>query len=566
MPLSKKRQYRYPSSKSGPDLAAHLTALAEDVDLDVDGVEKRSQESALALTETLEDVEAKLPSPAYEPRYVRGWADREGNLALGITPEGTVHAPALDAELFNGLTVERLDPKLTGLLYGLADSKGRLAEPFAVGLDGRFPQWVIDSIGSRLSITAPAPGSGSGTKAPAIVAPSPLYLLAGETYTMHHSGMIQDLAPGQWVRLGGSSGYYGNRWELAPEAGSFSLALEVVNPDGSTAASKLLPVQVSRKPSTAPCLLAIGDSITLHAGYVRAAVAALGGKAVGTRTKDDGTTGHEGRGGWSLDSYFSRSAREDGEDSPFLFPTGVEGRSYKGNTEFWKRVVLTDPQGYAYAGYQKVGRDWTGSVSAYGPDGYPLNPAAGDVVVDPTRAEGSKFRRYANGAWSAMSPQPAGWEFSFPKYMSRFSAVYAAAGAPNVISIMLGTNDFGRAMTPSSLAGWKVRMDQLVASVRAWSDSVRVVLVSPPTGAPQDKWAATPYGQTHAADFDRRMRDFSAWLSVNYGTRQAEGIYMAAATAAVSPANFTDWVHPDESGHRQLGPVIAGAVAKSLGV
>lgn len=38
MPLSDNRQYRYPNDKSSPDLAAHLAALAEDVDLDMETV------------------------------------------------------------------------------------------------------------------------------------------------------------------------------------------------------------------------------------------------------------------------------------------------------------------------------------------------------------------------------------------------------------------------------------------------------------------------------------------------------------------------------------------------
>lgn len=92
MPLSENREYRYPSARSGPDLAAHLAALAEDVDLDVQAV----AESAAEATKTAQDVQAALGQVSV-PWQVEDTAWRQTTEEGDYLPLGYTAAGGLDA-------------------------------------------------------------------------------------------------------------------------------------------------------------------------------------------------------------------------------------------------------------------------------------------------------------------------------------------------------------------------------------------------------------------------------------------------------------------------------------
>jgi hypothetical protein len=53
----------------------------------------------------------------------------------------------------------------------------------------------------------------------------------------------------------------------------------------------------------------------------------------------------EGRGGWAVSTFISNGGSASGFDSPFMFPTGLTGVQYRGNTEFWKRAIAVDSGG-----------------------------------------------------------------------------------------------------------------------------------------------------------------------------------------------------------------------------
>jgi lysophospholipase L1-like esterase len=517
----------------------------------------------IGIRDLVESDDARLPQQANDDTFVRGWADTSDKLALGIRSSGTVEAPVFDSGLLNGMKIERLNSDVTGMHYALVDAEGRMAEAFAVATDGRFPQWVIDSISSRIGVvpTGPAPTTLAAAKA---ILPANLYLIAGELHTLYHENVIRNKRADQWVRLKGSTGYFNDRWQLTPTAGTITLTFDIMNADNSIAETRSISVQTIAKPAAGTVKwLAIGDSITQNTQYIKTAVAQQGGKAVGTRTFDNGVTSHEGRGGWSLDSYFSRYGRTDGIDSPFMFPVGVAGDKYRGNTAFWKAALYTDTAGYLSSGYTKAGSGWTDSTLDFNASGYPISPATGDVVYDPALAAGTQWQEWSGSAWTTRGTQPA-WEFNFSKYMARYAFIFAAEGAPTVVTVMLGTNDFGSVLlTDQRLADYKTRMDSLIASVRAYSATLPVVLLTPPTGGPQDKWEAKPYGETHLKEFDDKMKGFADYIFTTYGASTANKVFVGQTTGAVALANHADWVHPDTTGHNQMAPWVAGAIAKA---
>ncbi|MCC5781369.1 hypothetical protein CRM73_00100 [Kocuria sp. CCUG 69068] len=460
-----------------------------------------------------------------------------------------------------GLTDMRTD--ITGLSLAVVDEDGRQLE-WEFDETGRVSDRVLAAWAARMNIPTPEAAADPTT----IVAPSSVPLLVGRESRIYYDSVIGARDPSHTVLTfsGGNGSNLGTHWSYTPDvAKSFTLEIRVVDRTGATVRSRSIPVQTYAAPAgTGRRHLAIGDSITRAGDYVRSAVTAFAGAAtVGTRTYNDGALATEGRGGWSLNGYFDNIGHESWGDSPFLFPANVSGAKFWGNTQFWKRVCYEDPTGYDYAGFQKMARGWGPSNAPflYGTDGYPLAPAEGDVVVDPTYAEADEFRQYTGGAWTAIA-RPA-VEFSFPKYMERYAAAYPNGG-PTSISIMLETNDFFNGIDNAKFTTWKTRMDTVIASVRAWSATVPFVILLAPTGGPWDKWT----GQTvNKWEFDQRMKEAATRIIAAYDTTAARTnrVYVASSLGAVAEANLSDWVHPSApAGHEQLGTPLAGMLARLI--
>ncbi|WP_159233148.1 SGNH/GDSL hydrolase family protein [Mycolicibacterium vanbaalenii] len=345
-------------------------------------------------------------------------------------------------------------------------------------------------------------------------------------------------------------------WQYTPRnPGSFTLSITVKDRTGIALESASRPVFVLAVPSSSDLRhLSIGDSITRAGNYAEfAVVCVLGGKLVGTRTYDGGIISQEGRGGWTLNSYITRIARPEGGDSPFLFPLGVEGDKFLGNTSFWKDVTAADPRGYDYSGFQMIARGWrTMGNYHFNAQGYPNSPASGDVIVDPNLMAEEQWQQYNGSGWQVMMPPP-NVEVSFAKYIDRYSSAFGGRG-PTSISIMLGTVDFLSALSDESWSIYKTQLDAMISSIREWDPEVPIILIGSPSGAPAAMWADQ---KVDGADFDRRMLQHSQRLYGAFDTPEclANGIHVISFLGVVSGDNMADYVHPEvPEGHDQMGP------------
>lgn len=477
----------------------------------------------------------------------------------------TEHASNIIVQAVSGpvgveVGVDDMVTEITELSFAIVDEDGRRTD-IELGEDGRFTQRVIDSIGDRLNITPPADPTTA-------ILPSSLPLLVGREYRLYYDSVLGARDPDHVVLTSssGQGGNVGTHWVYSPtDARSFTLTLTVVDRAGETIRTAAIPVQTYAAPAVAGRLhLAIGDSITRAGNYVGATATAVGATSVGTRTYDEGVTNTEGRGGWSLSGYFTNIGHDSWGDSPFLFPAGVTGEKFWGNTQFWKRVCYDDPTGYDYHGFQRIARGWQDSTAPFlfGTDGYPTSPVEGDVVVDPSFAEAEEFRQYVGGVWTAMSPQPS-VEFSFSKYMARYAAAFPSGG-PTSVSVMLETNDFFNGIDTAKFDQWRTRMDSLISSIRSYSATIPVVLMLAPTGGPWEKWS----GQTvNKWEFDQRMQDAARRILAVYDTADARTnrVYVASALGAIDPANLSDHVHPSiPDGHEQLATPLSGSLARLI--
>jgi hypothetical protein len=399
-----------------------------------------------------------------------------------------------------------------------------------------------------------------------IVLPSTLYLVTGEKYRLEYESIISGFDSSTHVDVVGPSGSVNHEsfWEYTPaEAGSSTLSITVKDQTGTTLVSASRPVVVSSPGPAGEGLrhLSVGDSITRAGGYLQLAVECiLRGEAVGTRTYDGGVVCEEGRGGWTLERYMSRIGQPAGGDSPFLFPTGVDGDKFLGNTSFWKNVTVGNPEGYDYDGFQMIARGWRAKGAyLFDATGYPTSPSAGDVVIDPSLPDGAQWRAYDGAAWSEVNPQPE-VEFSFAKYIERSAAAFPN-GAPTSVSVMLGTVDFLSSLTDESWSEYRARLDTLIGSIRAWDHDVPIVLIGAPSGGPAALWADQ---KVKGTDFNRRIIDHAHRLYAAYDNPEARatGVYVISFLGVVAGDNMADYVHPKmPEGHEQMAPWLAGILA-----
>jgi lysophospholipase L1-like esterase len=404
-----------------------------------------------------------------------------------------------------------------------------------------------------------------------LVALDTYHLLVGKTYRMNYKHWTRYMSADHKMIVEGApllTGDFGSYWEFTPTtAGSWSFTIRIMDRAYNLIRTYVVPVMVYAA-TARPNLrhLAIGDSITDMYEFVSKAVEPFGGVTVVTGTRPGGVN-VEVKTGWSLAAYHTHFGRTDGGDSLFLFPTDVAGEKYLGNTEFWKQVCYTNPNGLGIKGYQKIARGWSDTAPfLFDANGYPTNPTEGDVVFGADRPTGSQWLRWTSGAWLVRTTPTR--EFSFAKYFARFAAAFVAPGLPTSVQIMLGTNDFGSlADVAGTWNGWKAQMDTTIASLRAWNANVPLIIIAPPNSGGYATYALW--------DGSKVMRDKNAQEAVKrifdeYDTdaQRANKVHVISMMGAVSEANITDTVHPNTAGHIQMAAWTSGKLAHliSLGV
>lgn len=403
-----------------------------------------------------------------------------------------------------------------------------------------------------------------------IFLPSTLFLLVGQRYRLYFANFIggfnSNLDKVSVEVSGSRSEATADYWEYVPDApGSYTLSISVKDGSGNTRASTTRPVVVSALTTGSNLRhLSIGDSITRAGNYTELAVQCVfGGKTVGTRTYDGGTVATEGRGGWTAERFLTRIAESAGGDSPFLFPIGVRGEQYRGNTAFWQAVTTSDPEGYDYRGFQMIARDWRSSGPfPFDANGYPTNAKLGDVVVDPTLPDGERWRQYDGSTWLPMNPQPA-TSISLAKYMERYAPAFSS-GPPTSVSIMLGTVDFLSFPPDEYWPTFKSQLDWLIAAIRQWDPDIPIILIGAPSGGPKEMWTDQ---RISGAEFNRRIVDLSRRLYATYDSPEArdKGLYVISFLGVVSSSNMADYVHPKvPEGHAEMAPWLAGILSHLL--
>ncbi|MGH2564153.1 MAG: hypothetical protein ACRDE5_06555 [Ginsengibacter sp.] len=161
----------------------------------------------------------------------------------------------------------------------------------------------------------------------------------------------------------------------------------------------------------------------------------------------------EGRGGWTLNSYFSVTNRRTQAYNGFWQPDG--DYKYWGATAFWKLAndVRTNPDSkWTFDEKYFVGRYRSSSLNFDPSTGYKLRPEKNDLIYD---NELNHYLKYDGKKWIQTDYKDFNWSFNYGKYVSMWKLK-----APLILAEFLGGNDFGNEETPTRIdfSKWNTQM------------------------------------------------------------------------------------------------------------
>lgn len=428
-----------------------------------------------------------------------------------------------------------------------------------------------------------------------IVLPERLFIVAGdrdniEQYNLYYRNAVIDLAPDEFTNIVCAHGkQFKDFWRLEPgndkdefyaaARGEFPLTLQIYDRHFELLQEKTTRIVIVGKAKCARrSMLCIGDSITRNGHFVAHVQSMLPPiRTIGSRIYAGESVYREGRGGWTAEMHLSQAARPLEGDSPFLFPAGIPGPRYRGNTSFWSHVVHREPQGYWYNGFQQAAKP-NGDASRpflFDERGYPREPRAGDVVCDPAR-EVDPLLTWDGARWQRLDPQPP-WEFDFAKYLERYSLP-----KPDIVTLLLGANEISPLeRMEDGIGPFLQHMQQMMDLIRLHAADVQFIVNLPIGCAGQDAWGRHCGSNRHAERHRRNIQRVGQEMLKKWDHEEArrQGVHICPMLLVVDPeygfdrlgepANkyvattverYCDWVHPNLSGHCQMGDALAGTI------
>ena len=274
----------------------------------------------------------------------------------------------------------------------------------------------------------------------------------------------------------------------------------------------------------------IGDSYT-NGGFYRSALITNklvpNLKLIGLRKSIEGHY-DEGRGGWTLASYFS-VPKSPGSYHGFMHPEG-DYRFY-GSKEFWITAHLCaknkQPEGFEpkyscsrYNDYVSLFDEETGLLKT---------PSSGDIQYDNSIGSFIIF----DGTKGKATEQEFKWIFDYEKYLSMFHLP-----APDFVFIELGLNDFRNRLT-ADFTAWEQRFYQLYNSILKANDKCKIAICIPCStcgSVDNDTGIFTPMQ-------DAAMWRFRSWLIETFDHKENESIYLIDTGACIDSDNgyrYTD--------------------------
>ena len=256
----------------------------------------------------------------------------------------------------------------------------------------------------------------------------------------------------------------------------------------------------------------VGDSYT-HGKFYKGALFDSGDvpdlRLVGL-LKDGSGHFNEGRGGWTLEHYFTVPRDAIFSYHGFMQPDG--GR-YWGATAFWKTAWTV------CRGTQKKGFQPTYSCGRYDDrvtrfdegTGRLLDPHEGDVQF-----EDGHFIRFDGKEWRRIDGRALKWSFDYGKYLEMWGIE-----KPQFLFVLLGLNDF-RDRIDADFSQWGSRIKKMKESYLKACPGGRFVICIPCSTCGSIDNAAGDFTPCQNA----AMWRFRDWLIKSFDNREDEGYYL----------------------------------------
>ncbi|MGN0866225.1 MAG: hypothetical protein ACI4SG_00910 [Oligosphaeraceae bacterium] len=294
-----------------------------------------------------------------------------------------------------------------------------------------------------------------------ICLPRKLYLLEGVPLDIHTQPMLRRWRPyDDFVRFSGDKGVRFQRRlsqvaTIASAEDGAMLTASLVNADEFQELRRLQSRLCVARPSAGEGEVVaqiLGDSYT-HGCFFRQALLQKdwvpGLRLVGLRQCAPEQF-DEGRGGWSLWSYFQIPKGDHVSYHGYLHPQG--NYRYYGDRAFWRQVWKvakgTAPKGfeptYSCSRFQEAARRFDEATGTL------LSPQKGDLQYE---SEEKCFLLYDGGKWVTRQEKDFTWSVDYGKYLEMWNLP-----APQFLFVILGVNDF---------------RDRYDADFQTWDEEIR---------------------------------------------------------------------------------------------
>jgi len=430
--------------------------------------------------------------------------------------------------------------------------------------------------GFKLLVSIPQSSGGGVTPddyTPVLVVPPKIYAMSGlETHIYPEHLLVEDYkiyehdvtcTKGQqrnrgfvWTPTGSdSSGNYALSWSLHDKQKGTQL---------TSASTNIQLAALNAKSGQTVKALVIGDSL-VNAGSITqrlldiAVDDVMKVQLLGTR--GTGLNKHEGRGGWKISDY----ATEGRSDYKFTV-SGVTTvpainsttYSFDGRTYLIQETSISGGSGYIVASL------YSGAApSALGVSGTltKANSGVGDATIAFSNIEAVPANPFWNSSTSSLD---------FANYLSVNSQAI-----PDYVFIQLGVNDVFAFTSDQSVIDFTatafVQLDALISSIKAAAPSVKLAIVTSPSGANQDAFG-TNYGCGQTSwRYKRNLVTYNKQLYSYYSGKEAQSVYVVGSGVNVDTENNfptssevinsqnttiitsqNNGVHPADSGYRQI--------------
>jgi hypothetical protein len=264
----------------------------------------------------------------------------------------------------------------------------------------------------------------------------------------------------------------------------------------------------------------IGDSYTQGAFFKDALITKTycpNLTMIGLRTSGGAT--HEGRGGWTLNDYFTVTTSRTAPHNPFFHPSG---KKYYGSTHFWKLVkdYAADTGGSWDFAEEYNAQGFIGFAGIFDANGLLTSPNSGDVQYDNTA---STYKEWDGSAWQNTVYADYTWAFNYATYLSTWGIT-----APDFCFEMLGLNDWRGAIIPHNYTNWDAQLELMAASYLAANASGKFIICIPSSST----------GEDSKTDEFTEKNNYEMWhvrqhIIEEFDNRTAERIYVLDVAAEI---------------------------------